>query len=120
MGKHAECFSHQGLLQTTITPGICCKPNIQASCSLPTVSDIPTNSLLISPDFDILSMLRSFPKGTAAAGPSGLRVQHILDAASIPLQKMICSSLRDIVNLLASGKAPSSVSKFLAGGSLTP
>ena len=55
------------------------------SCPLPTVPDIPTNSLLISPDFDILSMLRSFPKGTAA-GPSGLRVQHLLDAASIPLQ----------------------------------
>ena len=89
------------------------------SCPLPTVSDIPTNSLLISPDdFDILSMLTSFPKGTAA-GPSGLRVQNLLDAASIPLQTSICSSLRDIVNLLASGKAPSSVSKFLTGGSVT-
>ena len=63
-------------------------------------------------------MLRSFPKGTAA-GPSGLRVQHLLDAASILLKTSICSSLRDIVHLLASGKAPSSVSKFLAGGSLT-
>ena len=67
------------------------------SCPLPTVPDIPTISLLFSPDFDILSMLRSisFPKGTAA-GPSGLRVQHLLDAASIPLQTSICSSLRDI------------------------
>ena len=31
----------------------------------------------------------------------------------------ICSSLRDIVNLLASGKVPSDISKYLAGGSLT-
>ena len=74
-------------------------------CPLPTVPSIPTNSLLISPDFDILSMFRSFPKGTAA-GPSGLRVQQLLDAVSIPLQTSICSSLRDIVNPLASGKAP--------------
>ena len=31
----------------------------------------------------------------------------------------ICSSLRDVVNLLASGKVPSGISKYLAGGSLT-
>ena len=31
----------------------------------------------------------------------------------------ICSSLRGVVDILASGRAPVSVSKFLAGGSLT-
>ena len=37
----------------------------------------------------------------------------------IHLPTSICSSLRGVVNILASGKAPVSVSKFLAGGSLT-
>ena len=35
-------------------------------------------------------------------------------------KNIICSSLRDIVNLLASRQAPFSISKFLAGGSLIP
>ena len=60
-----------------------------------------------------------FPKGTAA-GPSGLRVQHLLDVASIPLPGMtICSLLRRVVNLLVSGKVPQEVYRFMAGGSLT-
>eukprot|EP00731_Ephydatia_muelleri_P032786 Em0024g330a len=66
--------------------------------------------------FDILSTLRSFPRGTAA-GPSGLRIQHLPDAA-IPLSTPICATLRDIVNLFASGKAPPMVARFLTGGTL--
>ena len=65
-----------------------------------------------------MAILRSFPKITAC-GPSGLRIQHLLDAAEVPLQFPICSSLRDLVNLLASGSVPVLVSKYLAGGSLT-
>ena len=61
--------------------------------------------------------MRSFPKDTAA-GPSGLRVQHLLDVASIPLPTPICTSLRLVINILAAGKAPTLVSRFLAGGSL--
>eukprot|EP00731_Ephydatia_muelleri_P000760 Em0001g760a len=83
-----------------------------------TGSQVPTVPISIGPDFNILGVLQSFPKGSAA-GPSGLRIQHLLDAASIPLPTSICSSLRDLVNLLSSGKAPTSVSTFLAGGSLT-
>ena len=64
-----------------------------------------------------MAILQSFPRSTAC-GPSGLRVQHLLEVAEIPLQFPICSSLRDIVNLLASGKVPALVSKYLAGGSL--
>ena len=85
------------------------------TCVAPQVTSIPIS---IEPDFDILGALRSFPKGTAA-GPSGLRVQHLLDVANIPLPTSICSFLRDIVTLLASGKAPPLVSKYLAGGNLT-
>eukprot|EP00731_Ephydatia_muelleri_P006442 Em0003g690a len=68
--------------------------------------------------FDILSVLRSFTKSTAC-GPSGLRVQHLLDATEVPMQSSICSSLRSIVNLLATGSVSNVVSKFLAGGNLT-
>ena len=84
------------------------------SCVAP---QVPSTPISIESDFNILGALRSFPKGTAA-GPSGLRVQHLLDAASIPLPTSICSFLRDIVTLLASGKALPLVSKYLAGGNL--
>eukprot|EP00731_Ephydatia_muelleri_P025228 Em0017g311a len=40
-------------------------------------------------------------------------------AAQVHLPTPICSSLRGVVDILASGRAPVSVSKFLAGGSLT-
>ena len=37
---------------------------------------------------------------------------------NIPLPTPICSSLRSVINTLAARKAPSSVSRFLAGESL--
>ena len=73
----------------------------------------------IGPVFNMLAILHSFPKDAAAAGPSGLRIQHLLDAATIPLPTSICSTLRDVVNLMTPGRVPSEVSTFLAGGSLT-
>ncbi|KAL5510481.1 hypothetical protein EMCRGX_G006034 [Ephydatia muelleri] len=76
-------------------------------------------SISLNDDFDVyMHILKSFPKGTAA-GPSGLRVQHLLDAASIPLPTTIGSLLRRVVNLLVSGKVPQEVSLFMAGRSLT-
>ena len=73
---------------------------------------------ILPKDFNIGAILRSFPK-TTVCGPSGLRIQHLIDAAEVHLQVPICSSLRDIINLLASGEVPVAVSKHLAGGSLT-
>ena len=70
------------------------------------------------PDFDIISLLKSFPK-LIAAGPSGMRVQHLLDAASIPLPTPISTSLRHVMNVLAAGKAPQELAIFLSGASLT-
>ena len=85
--------------------------------SLPISWSPPVNHVLPH-DFNILSVLHSFPKGTAC-GPSGLHIQHLLDDTQVHLPTPICSSLRGIVDILASGRAPVSVSKFLAGGSLT-
>ena len=73
---------------------------------------------ILPPDFNVLTILKSFSKATAC-GPSGLCIQHLLNAAEVPLPSPIGALLRDVVNLLASGKVPVSVSKFLAGGSLT-
>ena len=59
-------------------------------------SDTSENPRILPLDFNILSVLRSFPKATAC-GPSRLRIQHLLDAAEVTLQKSVCSSLKDIV-----------------------
>ena len=68
--------------------------------------------------FNIAAILQSFPRGTSA-GPSGLGVQHLLDVVGIPLPSPLCISLKSVVNLLASGKVPFEVSRYLAGGNLT-
>ena len=62
--------------------------------------------------------MRSFPKLTAA-GPSGLCIQHLIDAAEVPLQTPILQLLRKVINILTNGKGPADVSIFLAGGNLT-
>ena len=81
----------------------------------------PTAPLLaapyLPPDFNIMAVLHSFPKDTAC-GPSGLRIQHLIEAAEVPLQFPICAVLREMVNMLISGKVPVQVARFLAGGNL--
>ncbi|KAL5477904.1 hypothetical protein EMCRGX_G024759 [Ephydatia muelleri] len=77
--------------------------------------DLPVN---IPYDLDIMAILRFFSKLTAA-GPSGMRVQHLLDAATVPLPTSILSSLRHVANLLAVGKAPKELSIYLSGATLT-
>ena len=79
---------------------------------------LPSSTSLLPPEFDIMPVLLSFPKGTAC-GPSGLRTPHLIDSAEVHLSNSISSSLKAVINLLASGKAPVPVSKYLAGGSLT-
>ena len=87
-------------------------------CPCPSVPNLPPVDTVLPHDFNLKAVLRSFPKLTSA-GPSGLRIQHIIDASEVPLQTPILQSLRAIINLLAAGRAPSEVSTFLAGGSLT-
>eukprot|EP00731_Ephydatia_muelleri_P009723 Em0005g309a len=71
----------------------------------------------LPPDFDIMALLHSFPKDTAC-GPSGLRIQHLIEASEVSLQFPICAVLRVVVNLLISSKVPVQVARFLAGGNL--
>ena len=129
--KNSVALAREGLLgnacQVLTSAGIA--PNNNETWELiqskhpkgpPPIPPAPSNPPIpiLSKDFSIIMVLRSFPKSTAC-GPSGLRIQQILDTAEVPLQYPILSSLRDIVNLLASGKVPVSVSQYLAGGSLT-
>ena len=70
------------------------------------------NDGTLPPDFNLLPVLQSFPKLTGA-GPSGLRIQHLLDAVEVPLQSPILHSLKAVVNILSSGSAPALISPFL-------
>ena len=108
-GKPAKCFYPVVLHQ--ILKGK------HPSCPPPVAPKVTSDPITLSPAFPILPVLRSFPKDTSA-GPSGLSVQHLLDAASVPLHTSIGSSLKEVVNLLVFGKVPLSMSTFLAGGRL--
>ncbi|KAL5487053.1 hypothetical protein EMCRGX_G019610 [Ephydatia muelleri] len=79
----------------------------------------PTDtSTLVPAEINLMAILRSFPK-LSAAGPSGLHIQHLIDAAEVPLQTPILHLLRAVINLLATGKAPIEITAYLAGGNLT-
>ena len=114
MGKAGHMLLSSGIMKQLRT---CCRPSIQLAPGQWFLSHLQTLCLLARTLIYILPILRSFPKGTSA-GPSGLSVRHLLDAASVSLPTPICSSLKGVVNLLASGKASSTVSVFLAGGRL--
>ena len=96
-------------------------PNNESTWNLTSQRGLPCwspNDGTLPPDFNLLPVLRSFPKLTGA-GPSGLRIQHLLDAVEAPLQTPILHSLKAVVNILSSGRAPALISPFLAGGNLT-
>ena len=88
------------------------------SCTCPSVPDTPHTDFKLPSTFNLMAILRSFPKLTAAR-PSGLRIQHLIDAAEVPLQTPVLHSLRAVIDLLVSGRAPAEVAVFLAGGNLT-
>ena len=88
------------------------------SCTCPSVPDTPHTDFKLPSTLNLMAILRSFPKLTAA-GPSGLQIQHLIDAAEVPLQTPVLHSLRAVIDLLVSGRAPAEVAVFLAGGNLT-
>ena len=84
----------------------------------PSAPVLPQSDVSLPTNLNLMAILRSFPKRTAA-GPFGLRIQHLIDAAEVPLQTHILLLLRKVINILTNGKAPADVSIFLAGGNLT-
>ena len=86
-------------------------------CACPSVPTLPPVDTGIPSDFNLMAILMSSPKLTAA-GPSGLCIQHIIDASEVPQQIPILQLLRGVINLFAAGRASPEVPTFLAGGSL--
>ena len=62
--------------------------------------------------------IRKCLQASSAPGPSGLRAQHLLDAVCGAEQGATLHALESVVNILASGKGPRSLSMHLAGASL--
>ena len=67
---------------------------------------------------EVLSALRSFPKGTGC-GKTGLRVSHILEMYGGENLHFL-NAFTSFIQLLANGKAPSSLAPFIASASLIP
>ena len=59
----------------------------------------------------------SFPKDSAA-GPSSLRPQHMKDALVPGLKDEVVAKLQQLIELMARGRAPASIHKWISGGSL--
>lgn len=74
--------------------------------------------LQLKGNFNLGAILQSFPADTAC-GPSGLRVQHLLEAGEATLTVPLNTVLRQVVNLLLRDDCPSEVAPFLAGATLT-
>jgi hypothetical protein len=83
----------------------------------PTCHEVPTEVLRLPADFNLREILRSFPRGTAC-GPSGLRADHLAEAAESTLPTTFLSTLLRFVNHLIAAKAPEEVAPYMAGASL--
>ena len=84
----------------------------------PPIKIPPQSSVdLLPSDFNISVFLLSFPKDTSC-GPSGLRVQHLLDASEVSLPSSLLSALKAVINKLASGRALPEIAEYLAGATV--
>ena len=72
--------------------------------------------ICVSPEL-VLKKLRAFPKGSAA-GPTGIRASHILNAIQVHNQNSALLILTDFVNHLAKSMASKDVQPFLSGAFL--
>jgi hypothetical protein len=84
----------------------------------PIIPEMVVPAAQLPPSFDITEMLRSFPNGTAC-GPSGLRVEHLLEACQASLPVAVKTSIRHLINHLIAGRAPEAVAPYFAGAALT-
>ena len=71
---------------------------------------------------DVLKDIRSFPKGTAA-GASGFRAQHLVDAYADPSKQdreSVLVPMAEVCTLLAAGKAPANAAPWIASAPIFP
>ena len=97
-------------------------PSVAALHSLHPIAAVPTSSALeglpLAPALDVDGVaraLRHFPAETAP-GPTGLRVQHVVDA--IGDGSGVLDHLTAVVNLLAQGRGCLSIAPLLGGAGL--
>ena len=88
------------------------KSNTMSTCNPKTCNEthLPT-------DKQVSSSLFTFPKGSAP-GPTSLRPQHLIDALNSNIRYDFLEQLTGVCNILAQGKAPKVLAKFLAGANL--
>ncbi|KAL5509719.1 hypothetical protein EMCRGX_G005137 [Ephydatia muelleri] len=98
LGKACKILTSGGLAPNNETTWNLLLSKHPAS-QLPSIPEITQEPVSLGSDFNILSVLRSFPKDTGAC-PSGLRVQHLLDVSSTALPTPICASLRGFCKLV--------------------
>ena len=72
MGKACQMLQSSGIAPNNETTWQLLQAK-HPTCPQPAVPISPSDPVSLGSDFDILSILRSFPKGTSA-GPSGLSV----------------------------------------------
>ena len=68
-------------------------------------------------DHVVLKSIKSFPNGTAPS-PSGLRASYFKEVVQCPSPNKSAHVLQAIVNLIAAGKAPTTVVPHLCGANL--
>ena len=119
LGKTCKVLTSSGTAPNTPeTWDLLCRKHPMGPVPPSPVVTLPTESLSLPPDFNVMAVLHQFPRDVAS-GPSGLRIQHLIEAAEVPVPTPICASLRAVINILVVGDAPAGIAKFMAGGSLT-
>jgi hypothetical protein len=74
--------------------------------------------LQLASDFNLLGALASFSRDVGTDG-TNFRIQHLLDADEASLATPLMTRLRDVINLLLSGRAAIDTQVYLAGARLT-
>ena len=74
----------------------------------PAHQPLPMSSQTLPSDFNVLSVLWSFPKA-CVAGPTGLCIQHLLDVAEVPFPLLLPSGCNQHLGLRTSSSCNYSV-----------
>ena len=82
-------------------------------------SSAPQSPLQLPPGYNMYKLLKSFKTATAC-GPSGMRVQHLLDAMKATLPLSLQTTLCHVVNMLLAGQAPACLAPLIVGGNNSP
>ena len=118
--KATKALVSPGLLERNAVTENSLRNKHPTAQSVPDLSDLAAPARAQVPEFDgthVKKMLKSFSRGTAA-GPTGLRAQHLKDAVRSAHGDEAIEQLTSICNLLAKGDAPVHLSQHLAGATL--